>query len=282
MENVLELTDVCKVYPKFQLKKVSFSLEKGSIMGFIGRNGSGKSTTLKAIMNLITFTGSVKMNGEDFSKNEIENKQDIAFILSGVNVYQFVSVKSLAQVTSKFYTNWDEEVFKKYLALFNLDVTKKIKELSQGMKVKLNLALALSHHAKILLLDEPTSGLDPVSRDEILQIFLDLVHDEDISILFSTQIVSDLERCADFITYIRDGVIKESTSIKDFVGKYLLVKGDKEKLSATNENKIIGIRVVRDTFEGLIHSEDAKSFSEFETKKPNIEDVMVFNEREAE
>ncbi|MFA6755609.1 MAG: ABC transporter ATP-binding protein [Bacilli bacterium] len=281
MENVLELENVGKKYATFELKNVSFSLEKGSIMGFIGRNGSGKSTTLKAIMNLIPFTGSVKMNGEEFAKNEEENKQNIAFILGGVNVYQFVSVKSLAKVTSKFYKHWEQDTFNKYISLFNIDVNKKIKELSQGMKVKLNLALALSHQAKVLLLDEPTSGLDPVSRDEILQIFLDLVHDEEISILFSTQIVSDLERCADYITYIRNGQIMDSALIKDFVSKYLLVKGDAKKLSTINEGKIIGKRIVRDSFEGLIRIGDAGEFKDFDCKNPDIEDVMIFNEREA-
>lgn len=281
MDYILELKNVNKKYPTFELKNVSFSLERGKIMGFIGRNGAGKSTTLKAILNLLTFTGSVKVNGQEFKDNEIENKQNIAFILGGINVYRFVSVKTLKDVTKRFYKDWDEEVFKKYLKLFNISEKKKIRDLSQGMKVKINLAIALSHKAKLLILDEPTSGLDPVSRDEILDIFINLVNDEGVSILFSTQIVSDLERCADYITYIRDGEIIDSSTLNDFVDKYYLIKGEVSTLKEQEKNLLIGYKVVQSKFEGLVKKEDGKVFERYVRSTPSIEEVMIFLERSA-
>lgn len=281
MDYILELKNVNKKYPTFELKNVSFSLERGKIMGFIGRNGAGKSTTLKAILNLLTFTGSVKVNGQEFKDNEIENKQNIAFILGGINVYRFVTVKTLKDVTKRFYKDWDEEVFKKYLKLFNISEKKKIRDLSQGMKVKINLAIALSHKAKLLILDEPTSGLDPVSRDEILDIFINLVNDEGVSILFSTQIVSDLERCADYITYIRDGEIIDSSTLNDFVDKYYLIKGEASTLKEQEKNLLIGYKVVQSKFEGLVKKEDEKVFERYVRSTPSIEEVMIFLERGA-
>lgn len=279
MEYILEIKDLCKKYPTFELKNVSFSLEKGKIMGFVGRNGAGKSTTLKAILNLITFTGSIKINGKEFKENEEENKQNIAFILGGINAYRFVTVKTLKDVTKRFYKNWDENLFKKYLTLFGIDEKKKIKDLSQGMKVKINLALALSHKANLLILDEPTSGLDPVSRDEILEIFLNLVENERVSILFSTQIVSDLERCANYITYIRNGEIIDSSTLDDFVDKYILVKGDSKKFDKANKDITIGYRENNNKFEFLSKVENKDRFNEFSVVTPSIEDVMIFLER---
>lgn len=279
MDNILEINNLCKKYPTFELKNVSFSLERGKIMGFIGRNGAGKSTTLKAILNLITFTGSIKINGEEFKNNEEENKQEIAFILGGINVYRFVTVKTLKNVTKKFYKKWDDDLFKKYLSLFGIDEKKKIKDLSQGMKVKLNLALALSHGANLLILDEPTSGLDPVSRDEILELFLDLVEKESVSILFSTQIVSDLERCANYITYIRNGEIVDSTTLDNFVNKYILVKGDSSSFNKEHKSLTIGYRENNNKFEFLSKVENKDVFKEFSVMTPSIEDVMIFLER---
>ncbi len=281
MDKILELIDVSKKYPTFELKKINFSLERGKIMGFVGRNGAGKSTTLKTIMNLISFDGSIKVNGKEFRDDEVENKQNIAFILGGVNVYHFVTVKTLKNVTRRFYKHWDEQLFQNYIKLFNISESKKVRELSQGMKVKLNLAIALSHKANLLILDEPTSGLDPVSRDEILNMFLDLVQKEDVSILFSTQIVSDLEKCADVITYIRNGEIVDSTTLDDFVNKYYLIKGDFKTLDKDLKKYIIGYREQRSNFEGLVKKENINFFENYEKNTPSIEEVMVFEERNA-
>ena len=198
--NILEVKNVTKTYPSFKLDNVSFNIEEGSICGYIGRNGAGKTTTLKGIMGLIHIdNGEIKVFGRDMQEHEAENRQEIAFALSEINFFPDAKVGALTKVTSKFYPNWNQDTFEKLCKKFGLDKDKKIKQLSSGMKVKYNLAVALSHGARLLILDEPTSGIDPVSRDEILDIFKLIVKDGKRSILFSTHITSDLDKCADHI-----------------------------------------------------------------------------------
>ena len=176
MQELLTVQGLCKKYPAFSLKDVSFSVEPGEIMGFIGRNGAGKTTTLKSIMNLVHYdAGYIAAFGKEMSKYELENKQRIGFALSELNYYPNRTIKSLVNVTKRFYKDFDEDKFNEVCRLFNLDVNKKLEELSNGMKVKYSVVIALSHHAELLILDEPTSGLDPVSRDEILDIFREIV-----------------------------------------------------------------------------------------------------------
>ena len=208
MSDILRLENVRKTYPSFTLKDVSFSVKPGQIMGFIGRNGAGKTTTLKCIMNLIHYeSGKISAFETDMSKNELENKQRIGFALSELNYYPNKTIRQLMNVTKRFYKKFDEKRFNEACRLFNLNIDKKLEELSSGMKVKYSVAIALSHHAELLILDEPTSGLDPVSRDEILDIFRQIVKNKDRAILFSTHITSDLDKCASDITYIHDGEI---------------------------------------------------------------------------
>lgn len=221
MANLLELNNVCKKYKAFELKNISFNIPSGKIVGFIGRNGAGKTTTLKSIMNLISIDcGSISAFGKDFSKNELELKQRIGFALTEINYYPDTSVKILSEVASKFYKNFDKSYYASLIKEFDIDENKKIKQLSSGMKVKYQLLLALSHNAELLILDEPTSGLDPVSRSEIVEIFQDFVSDGNKSVLFSTHIISDLEKCADEIVYIHKGLIKYTGTIDDFINSY--------------------------------------------------------------
>ena len=202
MSDILRLENVRKTYPSFTLKDVSFEVKPGQIMGFIGRNGAGKTTTLKCIMNLIHYeSGKISAFETDMSKNELENKQRIGFALSELNYYPNKTIRQLMNVTKRFYKKFDEKKFNEACRLFNLNIDKKLEELSSGMKVKYSVAIALSHHAELLILDEPTSGLDPVSRDEILDIFRQIVKNKDRAILFSTHITSDLDKCASDITY---------------------------------------------------------------------------------
>lgn len=216
---VLEIDGLNKAYKKFALKNVSFSIERGSIMGFIGRNGAGKTTTLKSILNLVhPDGGSIKFFGTDLQSSESEIKKRIGYAFGGVNFYMMNTLKQIADITKTFYENWDDEAFSSYMAEFGLDGGKKLKELSEGMKVKFNLVLALSHKAELLILDEPTSGLDPVSRDELLTIF-ERLRESGIAILFSTHITSDLDKCADCITYIKDGGIIASLPKDEFMEK---------------------------------------------------------------
>ncbi len=218
MSAVLEVEDLCKTYPKFQLDHVSFSVEKGSIMGLIGRNGAGKTTTMKSILNLIHISsGEIRYFGEELSKNEDKIKERIGYAGGAIDYYRKKKIRDIVRITKQFYPNWDEEFYASYMDLFHLDENKTPSELSEGMKVKLNLTIALSHHAELLILDEPTSGLDPVSREELLEVFQFLAS-KGISILFSTHITSDLEKCADHITYIRNGKVEKSCSLEEFVG----------------------------------------------------------------
>jgi len=216
--SMLAVKDLNKRYEKFHLKDVSFSLDKGYIMGFIGANGAGKTTTLKSILNMVKAdSGKVTMFGEDFYENEIEHKQKIGFMFGGTDYYSNSELKKITDVFKRFYANWDDAVYEGYMKRFKLDRNKKLRELSHGMRVKYSLVFALSHGAEILILDEPTSGLDPVARDDLLELFQELVEDGEKSILFSTHITSDLEKCADYITFINNGEIIESTSKDDLI-----------------------------------------------------------------
>lgn len=216
MQNVLEVKGLNKNYQTFSLSDVTFSMPKGSIMAFIGRNGAGKTTTIKAILNFIKKDGgSIEIFGLDNVKDELEIKKNIGFASGGVDYYKNKKIKDVVNITKTFYDNWDEQAYQKYMEVFMLDQNKQVKQLSQGMKVKLNLALALSHGAKLLILDEPTSGLDPVSRDEILTI-LEKLNQKGVSILFSTHITSDLEKCATHVTYIKQGKIIASAPKEAF------------------------------------------------------------------
>ena len=280
MNDVLRLEDVCKTYPSFSLKNVSFSVKPGEIMGFIGRNGAGKTTTLKSIMNLIHYeNGKISAFDKDMTENELENKQRIGFALSELNYYPNRTIRQLMNVTKRFYKNFDEKKFDEVCKLFNLNQDKKLEELSSGMKVKYSVAVALSHHAELLILDEPTSGLDPVSRDEVLDIFREIVKSGERAILFSTHITSDLDKCASNITYIHDGEILYTGKKKDFVNSYLFVT-DKSK-NKDLEKEYIASKELDDRIEGLIDANKKDVFVQngIEPKEPDLEQIMVYLER---
>lgn len=217
IELVLEVKGLCKEYPSFRLENVSFSVPRGSIMGFIGRNGAGKTTTMKSILNLVhKSSGEIRYFGMDLMEHEKEIKQRIGFAGGAVNYYPRKKIRDLISVTRSFYPGWDPDACQRYLKAFSLSEDKAPFQLSEGMKVKLNLTLALSHKAELLILDEPTSGLDPISRDELLDIFTAL-REKGISILFSTHITSDLDKCADRITYIKNGKILASDTMEHYI-----------------------------------------------------------------
>lgn len=279
--SILTVKNLSKTYPKFHLNHVSFTLERGYIMGFIGRNGAGKTTTLKSMMGLVhPDTSEVFLDDLDCSSHEFECKQRIGFVLGGVDYYIKKKLKTITDVTKRFYKNWDHVAYEGYLKRFELDPEKRIDELSAGMRVKYSLALALSHHAELLILDEPTSGLDPVSRDDLLDLFQELIQDGDKSILFSTHITSDLERCADYITYIKDGNILFSEDKETFLERYIEISGKSDQLTPELEKQLIGLRKHRFGFEGLVPSTLDLDLSVFEQSKPNLESIMIHLERE--
>ena len=280
MEEILKLENVSKNYPSFSLKDVSFAIKPGEIMGFIGRNGAGKTTTLKCIMNLVHYeSGSIQAFGKDMTLNELENKQRIGFALSEVNYHPNRTIKQLMDVTKRFYRNFDEKKFAEVCKVFNLDMNKKIEELSSGMKVKYSVAIALSHKAELLILDEPTSGLDPVSREEVLDIFREIVKSGERAILFSTHITSDLDKCASHITYIHNGQIVFTGKKKDFVGSYLFVI-DKTK-NKDLEKEYIAYKELDDRIEGLISIDKKDVFVQngIEPREPDLEEIMIYLER---
>ena len=225
MEAVLCVQNLCKRYPGFALENVSFSLDSNRIMGLIGKNGAGKSTTLKSILRMVSpESGKVEIFQKDFSQCEKACKQRMGVVFGGIDFYPLKKLSAITAVTRTFYTDWDQEQYQKYIKRFTLDERKKFKELSNGMKVKYLLALALSHHAELLILDEPTSGLDPVSREELLHIFRQIVKNENCSILFSTHITSDLDKCADDITYIQNGRVLKSADKGTFLRSFEQLK----------------------------------------------------------
>jgi len=279
--DVLSIQNLNKRYEKFALKNVSFSMEQGTIMGFIGRNGAGKTTTLKALLNYVhADSGTIKFFGEDFSDNEFSIKQKVGFVSGGVNYYPKKKLKTITEVTKRFYEKWDEAAYEAYLERFHLDPEKKADELSEGMKVKYQLALALSHHAKLLIFDEPTSGLDPVSRDDLLDLFITLVEEEQVSILFSTHITSDLEKCARYVTYIKNGEILASTDKKSFLNAYRLVKGSSEQLTEAISKKLISYKKHTDGFCGLIRTENLPIDGDVEILPADLESIMIYIEKE--
>ncbi len=278
--NILQVENLSKTYPTFKLDNVSFSLEKGYIMGFIGRNGAGKTTTLKSMLRFVhPDCGNVSINGFDIEKDEFAVKNSIGFVSGLDGFYNSKKIKQVTDITKKFFSNWSDETYKNLLEKFNLDENKFIKNLSAGMKVKYQLAIAMSHDARLLILDEPTSGLDPVSRDELVILFQDYVADGEHSILFSTHVISDLEKCADYITYIKKGKILDSCDVVSFKDKYLLVNGKKEDLTDELKSKVIGVHEHNFGFEGMILKSDKDLFAKCEITQPSMEEIMVHTER---
>lgn len=280
-KTVLKVRGLCKQYPAFTLCNVAFSLEAGRIMGFIGRNGAGKTTTLKSILGLVhPDAGEIRYFGQPFAENEQSIKRQIGYAAGGVSYYQRRRVREIAAMTASFYPQWDNAAYRRYLERFSLDENKQLRELSEGMKVKFHLALALSHHARLLLLDEPTSGLDPVSREELLEIFLRLA-EEGVAILFSTHITSDLEKCADDITYIQKGKILASKPIREFRQDYRLVRQQGE-LTEEQKKAVLGRSREKAGDTLLIRRDEATRFAGLTVTEPTLEEIMVHLEKEGE
>ena len=281
--SILEVKNIVKDYPTFKLDNVSFNIEEGSICGFIGRNGAGKTTTIKGIMGLIHLNGGeVKVFGRDINDHEAENRQEMALALSEINFFPDAKIGQLTKVTSKFYKNWNQDTYEKLCKRFGLDQNKKVKELSSGMKVKYNLAVALSHNARLLILDEPTSGIDPVSRDEILDLFKLIVKEGKRSILFSTHITSDLDKCADHIVYIKKGKIISSKTKEDFLDDYKYIIGPMSEFEKVKD-LIVSHKEDNGEFTALIKVENCKDLpGNIIQKDPDLDTIMVYEERKGD
>lgn len=277
---MLSVKNLCKRYEKFELSNVSFELPKGYIMGFIGANGAGKTTTIKSLLNLVKRdSGEITIFGKSISDSENEIKQHIGFSSGSMTFYSRKKVSSLIDVYKRFFTEWSDSTFFEYMKKFNIDSNKTVSQLSQGMQTKLSVAMALSHNAKLIILDEPTSGLDPIARVELLEILQSIVADGEHSILFSTHITSDLDKCADYILFIKEGKIIENATKDDLIDSYALVMGKISELPSI-ESRLVGVRPNAFGFQGLIKRADLLPTDTLEVAKPNIEDIMVYHIKE--
>ena len=245
MDNILELHQVCKTFPKtnFTLDHVSFSIPYGSIMGFVGENGAGKTTTIGCVLNTVSKdSGTIKIFGKELADTDTELKEKIGVVYDGDNFPAYWTAEQLSDVMQGLYTNWDNELFKKYLNDFRLLPNQKIKSYSRGMTMKLAVAAALSHHPQLLILDEATSGLDPIMRDDMLDVFLEFVQDENHSILLSSHITSDLEKIADYITFIHNGKLIMAASKNDLVYNFAVMRCKESQFLELDPGDILAYR----------------------------------------
>lgn len=243
MKTALSIENLSKQYPGFLLDHISFQVPEGSIMGLIGENGAGKSTTIKLILNMIhRDSGNITLFGQEMEENERGMKDQLGVVFSELNMPDTFDGKIVNRIMKGIYSGWEEGTFFEKLDSFGLDRDSKLKGYSRGMRVKLAIAIALSHQARLLIMDEPTSGLDPVIRAEILNLLLDFIQDEQHSILISSHIVGDLERIADYITFIHKGNILLSEEKDQLLEKYQILKGPREIFTQFRPESLIGYR----------------------------------------
>ncbi|MDP3385884.1 MAG: ABC transporter ATP-binding protein [Eubacteriales bacterium] len=280
MESILKVNNLSKKYGDFSLENISFNLEPGYIMGFIGPNGAGKTTTIKLIMNLIQKdSGEIRLFGEILAGHEVKIKDRIGFVYDQCNYYETFKIKDNVKLIAPFYTKWNWDTFDNYLKRFKLNPDQKLSQLSQGMKIKFQLAIALSHDADFLLMDEPTSGLDPVFRSEILDILKEYIEKGERSVLFSTHITTDLEKIADYVTFINEGQMVFSTDKDSILEQYALVKGGLELLNEDFKTNLVGLRKNAFGFEGLTGNRDqmkTRYKDNIMIEKASLEDIMVY------
>ncbi|MBU7592932.1 ABC transporter ATP-binding protein [Metabacillus halosaccharovorans] len=283
MENVIELNHVNKAFKGFQLNDFSLSVKKGFVTGFIGGNGVGKSTTIRLIMNLLQpDSGSISVFGMDYKKHEKEIKQRIGFVFDDNMFYENITLKEMKQLIKPSYKNWEDTLFNQYVDMFELPLNKHMKTFSKGMMMKTSLAFALSHHADLIIMDEPTSGLDPIFRRELLDLLHDLMLNGEKTIFFSTHITTDLDRIADYITFIHNGqhiFTKESYKIEE---DYAIVKGDNDLLDRDTEREFLAVRITNHGFEALATNKQRINDIFGETvilEKPTLEDIMFYTKK---
>ncbi|HIU76508.1 MAG TPA: ABC transporter ATP-binding protein [Candidatus Pelethocola excrementipullorum] len=243
MESNLQVVDLTKQFPGFKLDHVSFSIPKGAIVGLIGENGAGKSTTIYGILDLVKKDeGVVTFRGEQLSSDNKLAKEDIGVVFDGINFYETLTPSKIGKISSAAYQQWDHQVYDSYLQKFDLPPTKEIKTFSRGMKMKLSIAVALSHNPKLLILDEATSGLDPVMREDILEVFLDFVQDEEHSILMSSHITADLEKVADYIIFIHKGKVLFSKTKDELRYQYGIIRCGASGFESIDKGDILAWR----------------------------------------
>ena len=278
-ENAIEITDLTKKYDGFTLDAVSFAVPRGCIMGFIGQNGAGKTTTIRALLNIIkTDGGSIRMLGMDHIRDEYAIKEQISAVFDELPFHESFTANQVNTMFKGLYRNWNEELYFAYLDRFCLPRKKKIAQFSKGMKMKLQIATALSHGAKLLIMDEATTGLDPVVRNEILDIFREYIQDEDNSILMSSHITSDLEKIADCVTFIDRGKILLSGFKDEILERHGVMKCTKADYEAIPADGYISARVNDFGAEVMVADIDAakRQYPDFTFDRTTLEEIMLF------
>lgn len=279
MSDVLKLCNVTKKYPDFTLDNVSFSVPKGCICGFIGQNGAGKTTTVQLILDIIKKdSGSIEVLGGDMSKEGVDLKEKIGVVYDEMGFHEFLTPNEINSIMKNVYKNWQQEAFFEYLKRFSLPRKKKCGAFSRGMRMKLQIAVALSHKAELLIMDEPTSGLDPIVRNEMLQIFQEFVMDENHTILLSSHITGDLERIADMVVFIDHGKIVLSGNKDEILEQHGLLKCKKEELASIDKEDMVSVRQSGFSTEVLVKDKEmcSKKYAGMVLENIGLEEIMIF------
>ncbi len=281
MGNAIEIRNLCKNYPSFRLKNVNITLPKGYIMGFIGANGRGKSTTISALLGLIKADGgSCLIDGKPMSEMTKEEKSRVGVVLDECNFPENLTYRQIDRFMKKLYTTWDSEKFLSQCKAYGLPEKNTVYKYSKGMKMKLSIAAAMCHGAKTLILDEATGGLDPVVREEILDMLLDFVQDEENSVFISSHIISDLEKVCDYITFIRDGEIVFSDEKDALTEKYGILHCTNTDFEKVDKAAVISYRSNSFGTDALVYRDRIKN--DYIVDKANIEDIMLYYVKEGE
>ncbi len=280
MENVVELKNVTKKFKGFSVNHINLQVKRGFVTGFIGANGAGKSTTIKTMMNLLRpDAGEVKLFGLDYKTHEKEIKQRIGFVYDGNIFFEGLNLKDIKRLVAPAYKRWDDTIFYQYVEQFELPLNKAIKTFSKGMQMKASLAIALSHHAELIIMDEPTAGLDPIFRRELLDLLQELMVDGNRTIFFSTHITTDLDRIADYIAFIQKGELVFNQSIHDVAENYALVKGELNLLDRDTEKAFVHVHRASTGFEALTDNIKAAKNIFGDTviiERASLEDIMYY------
>lgn len=278
-ENAIELKNVTKKYDGFTLDNINFNVPKGSIMGFIGQNGAGKTTTIRSILNLVPIDeGEIKMFGLDHKKDEREIKERIAVVFDELPFHDIFNANHMGKIFGGLYKDWNNQKYTEYLDMFQLPRKKKIGNFSKGMKMKLQIACALSHNAELLVMDEATTGLDPVVRNEILDIFLEYLQNEEHSILMSSHITSDLEKIADSVTFIDKGKILISGYKDDILADHSVIKCTKNDYKDIDSADIVSVRLNDFGAEVMVRNSDEmkRKYSGLVFDRTTLEEIMLY------
>ncbi len=275
MNNVIEIKNLKKVYDNFTLGEINLSIESGKVIGLIGENGAGKTSLIKSILNIIKIEGKIKL----FNSNDLneDTKENIGIVLDNAFFPENLSPKDIETILKSIYKNWDTQVFQDYIKRFNLDYKKTIKNMSKGMKKKLEIACALSHHPKLLILDEPTSGLDPVVRSEVLDLFQEFMESDSHTILISSHITSDLERIADQIILIDKGKIQLNEDKDEIINRYGILKCSLEEFDKINSEDIINYKKTKYSYEILIKDKNKieKKYKDYIIDKISLDELLL-------